>query len=55
MKAWLRGKRESLTTTTKARLYVAITRARRNVYFVFDDEEELPDITSIFLDLIFLY
>ena len=48
MKAWLRGKRESLATTTKAKLYVAITRARRNVYFVFDDVEEVPNIASIF-------
>ena len=48
MKAWLRGKRESLATTTKAKLYVAITRARRKVYFVFDDVEEVPNIASIF-------
>jgi len=49
MKAWLRGFKKSLPTTTKAKLYVAITRARRNVYFVFDNGEELPDITSMFL------
>lgn len=42
MKAWLRDKEIELRTTTKAKLYIAITRARKSVYFVFNDDEDLP-------------
>ncbi len=44
MKSWLKDSAHQLKPTTKAKLYIAITRARRNVYFVFDEEEVLPDL-----------
>ncbi|MDY6148914.1 UvrD-helicase domain-containing protein [Bacteroides heparinolyticus] len=44
MKSWLKDSTAPLKQTTKAKLYIAITRARRNVYFVFDEEEVLPDL-----------
>ena len=43
MKDWLRNRSHPLQITTKAKLYIAITRARKNVYFVFDDNEILPE------------
>lgn len=45
MKLWLQSPAHVLKQTTKAKLYIAITRARRNVYFVFD-EENIPDLAQ---------
>lgn len=44
MKEWLRDSTKELKPTTKSKLYVAITRARQNVYFLFEDNENLPNL-----------
>lgn len=44
MKNWLKDSTYQLKQTTKAKLYIAITRARRNVYFVFNEKDVLPNL-----------
>lgn len=47
MKNWLIDHRTILKDITKAKFYIAITRARKNVYFVFDDNEMIPQLASL--------
>lgn len=47
MKAWLKDRFSSLKAITKAKLYIAITRARKDVYFVFKNNEELPELPHL--------